>query len=115
MVLRWDVIGVALLAVVLSAKTAVYAREWRSNLSLWCYAAEITPRKPRPWINCGAAIAQSIKFPIRLKAEMARDVWLEAREIAKSPHVPVWDRVAADRLVERNLTMLGGSGWLGAR
>src|SRR3990167_10164678 len=106
----WNV-GIALLALVLSIRTAAYAREWRSDVALWCYATEMTPRKPRPWVNCGAAIAQLVELPASLKARLARAIWLEALEVAKQSHVPTWDRVAANELVKRNLATLERLSW----
>lgn len=96
----------AVIALVLSFNTANYARKWRSDFALWCYAAEIAPQKPRPWINCGAAVAQWPTFSEPLRASLARSMWLEAQRVADSPHVLEWDRVAALRLVEQNLATL---------
>ena len=93
-------------ALVLSFNTANYAKRWRSNFALWCYAAEMAPTKPRPWVNCGAALATWPPFSEALRASLAETAWLEARRVAQLPHTPEWDRVTTQLLVDRNLTTL---------
>ena len=93
-------------ALILSFNTANYATQWRSNFALHCYTAEMAPLKPRPWLNCGAALATWLPFPEALRARLAESAWLEARRVAQLPHTPEWDRAAAHLLVDRNLATL---------
>ena len=99
-------VALVIIALILSFNTANYAKQWRSNFALHCYAAEMAPLKPRPWINCGAALASWPPFPEALRARLAESAWHEARRVAGLPHVPEWDRSAAYLLADRNLATL---------
>lgn len=66
--------------------TRAYAAVFQSDLTLWPYAVQQTPRKPRPLVNYGLALVEAGDL------QGARRAFERAQVLAVQPHIPLWDR-----------------------
>ena len=65
--------------------SADYGRAWRSELTLWAYAAPLAPRKPRPHLQWVLALMEARRFTeARIVLAYVDRLDLTGR--------PVWDR-----------------------
>ena len=98
---RWEpIVLVACVIVLLAMHTHTYAQTWRSDLALWGNAVQMTPQKPRPWINYGGALAHHGFYGD------ARAAWAQAARVANYHWILPWDRAAAKAIAADNLAAL---------
>lgn len=81
-----------------SWQAAAYVPVWRSELALWAHAERQAPRKPRPALNLGKALA------LAGRVDDAQAFYRRAYQLAGSPHVPSYERDEARSRAEWNLS-----------
>jgi hypothetical protein len=86
----------ALLALVTSARVSVWSNETR----LWVEAVAQSPRKPRPWINLGAALER------RGATAAAEDAYRRGLWAAQSPLRSLDEQLHGVRIASMNLDRL---------
>lgn len=86
-----------------------YARVWQADLSLWAHAARYAPRKPRPTINYGLALARAGDLAA------AEQAFVRAIVLTDQPHVPPHDQREALEAATGNLTALAVAQAMGAQ
>ena len=100
----WAIRGLRVLPFLLLASypwfTARQIAAWRSELSLWSYAASVSPYKPR--------VAHA--YGLALLADGQKDAGLKqlqrAQRVAALPHVPAWDKQITQERVTANIRAL---------
>ena len=81
-------------------QTARYLQVWHSDLTLWAYAVQQAPFKPRPRLNYGRALLLTGNF------DDAERAFLIALTLSDQPHVPAWDRRDVREAATTNLEAL---------
>jgi len=77
-------------------QTRQYATAWSSEQTLWRWAAQMAPQKPRPWVNYSAALM------LTRQLDAALVVMDHAERVTAGAHVPTWDRRTALDILGRN-------------
>lgn len=84
------VIGVGLVLLTgLASITFQQSLRWQSNQTLWCAAADRYPARPRPLINCAAALLQVGEYD-RADALLER-ASVEIEDVRRPRHRYAWD------------------------
>lgn len=69
---------------------------WDTNLSLWAHAAEMAPYKPRVALNYGVSLMADGQTQAGIRQ------FQRAGQLARLPHIPIWDRRQTDAAVAAN-------------
>lgn len=81
-------------------QTRQYVPVFRSDLTLWFYAAQHAPRKPRPWVNLGLALLREGRY------DDAKRALRRAQVLALLPTTPAWDREDALNVATHDLNTI---------
>lgn len=101
-------VGVLIVLAWYAVVTRDQVHVWRSDLTLWEYAYQTSPTKPRVALNYGLALM------LAGHQVGAAELYTRASRLAALPHVPAWDRhdvfgaVAANRRTLAAMQALAG-------
>ena len=87
----------ALVFMALASATRQYATVWRTEFTLWEYAVQRAPEKPRTLNNYGVVLAAAGRL------EDARTWFERAHTAGHAAHLPPWDNVEGERRARENL------------
>lgn len=78
-----------------------YASVWQSELTLWMWAVELAPQKPRPHEQLALALIEARRFT---EAQIVLD---DLQQILDTNHtIPTWDRQEASAALLNNRLLL---------
>lgn len=91
-------VGLLLIVVItMAASTRQYVAVWRSEPTLWAYAARLAPEKPRVLNNYAVTLAAQGRL------QEARAWFERAHAAGHAAHLPKWDRVEGELRSRENL------------
>ena len=104
--LTWRLLPLLLLVAWYTSQSQRYVLVFRSNETLWRHAQAMAPQKPRVMSNYAGALLEAGKVQLAIHAYAA------AQQLAKAPHVPVWDAQETHETVDANIRALLQAGVL---
>ncbi len=81
-------------------RTSVNVPIWTSDVTLWGHAVEVTPEKPRPWLNYGVALAQVHRY------QDSTSAFASAYRYSERPYLAAWEYTDVRAAVQHNLDAL---------
>lgn len=88
--------------------SAHYARVWQDELTVWTYAVQRAPNKPRPHLQLALALMERHRF---IEAQFVLDD--TDRILRDASPMPRWDRRDAVSALQQNRLLLARAAGLG--